>query len=88
MLGATQAGYNDIGILTAPDGPSYAVAVMIKRTATPLGDADDADEQCRARDHRRPRGAQWRGLVSSSDRRWHKAARAERFAREFEGNVR
>ena len=35
-LGAVQAGYNDIGVLTAPDGRSYAVAVMIKRTATPL----------------------------------------------------
>ena len=37
VLGATQAGYNDIGILTAPDGSSYAVAVMIKSTSTPLG---------------------------------------------------
>ena len=36
VLGNVQAGYNDIGILTAPDGRSYAVAVMIKRTATPL----------------------------------------------------
>jgi len=36
VLGSVQAGYNDIGILTAPDGHSYAVAVMIKRTATPL----------------------------------------------------
>lgn len=31
-----QAGYNDIGILTAPDGKSYAVAVMIKKTSVPL----------------------------------------------------
>lgn len=36
VLGAAQAGYNDIGILTAPDGRSYAVAVMIKLTSTPL----------------------------------------------------
>ena len=36
VLGGTQAGYNDIGILTAPDGRSYAVAVMIKRTSAPL----------------------------------------------------
>ena len=36
VLGATQAGYNDIGILTAPDGRSYSVAVMIKKTSTPL----------------------------------------------------
>lgn len=35
-LGGIQTGYNDIGILTAPDGKSYAVAVMIKRTSTPL----------------------------------------------------
>ena len=36
ILGATQAGYNDIGVLTAPDGSSYAVAVMIKKTSVPL----------------------------------------------------
>ena len=36
VLGEQQAGYNDIGILTAPDGKSYAVAVMIKLTAVPL----------------------------------------------------
>ena len=35
-LDGIQAGYNDIGILTAPDGRSYAVAVMIKKTSTPL----------------------------------------------------
>ena len=35
-LGGAQAGYNDIGILSAPDGKSYAVAVMIKLTSTPL----------------------------------------------------
>ena len=37
VLGGVQAGYNDIGILTAPDGRSYSVAVMIKKTSTPLG---------------------------------------------------
>ena len=36
MLGAEQAGYNDIGILHAPDGHHYALAVMIGRTSTPL----------------------------------------------------
>ena len=36
VLGATQAGYNDIGVLTAPNGRSYSVAVMIKKTSTPL----------------------------------------------------
>jgi len=37
VLGGTQAGYNDIGILSSPDGRHYAVAVMIGRTSTPLG---------------------------------------------------
>ena len=36
MLGGVQAGYNDIGILHAPDGRHYALAVMIGRTSTPL----------------------------------------------------
>ena len=36
VLGDAQAGYNDIGILTAPDGKSYAVAVMIRLTSVPL----------------------------------------------------
>jgi len=36
VLGSQQAGYNDIGILTAPDGRSYSVAVMIKLTSAPL----------------------------------------------------
>jgi beta-lactamase class A len=36
VLGPVQAGYNDIGILTAPNGRSYSVAVMIKRTSTSL----------------------------------------------------
>jgi beta-lactamase class A len=37
VLGGIQAGYNDIGIITGPDGRSYAVAVMIRRTSAPLG---------------------------------------------------
>ena len=36
VLGPNQAGYNDIGILTAPDGRSYSVAVMIRLTSVPL----------------------------------------------------
>ena len=36
VFGPAQAGYNDIGILTAPDGRHYAVAVMIGRTAMPI----------------------------------------------------
>lgn len=35
VFGGTQAGYNDIGILTAPNGRHYAVAVMIGRTSVP-----------------------------------------------------
>jgi beta-lactamase class A len=35
-FGGSQAGYNDIGVLTAPDGKSYTVAVMIKKTSVPL----------------------------------------------------
>jgi beta-lactamase class A len=35
-FGGYQAGYNDIGVLTAPDGRSYTVAVMIKKTSVPL----------------------------------------------------
>jgi beta-lactamase class A len=37
VLGGEQAGYNDIGLLTGPDGRSYALAVMIRRTSAPLG---------------------------------------------------
>ena len=32
-LSGTVAGYNDVGIVTAPDGRSYAVAVLIGRTS-------------------------------------------------------
>ena len=57
-LRAQQAGYNDIGILTAPDGRSYSVAVMIKLTSRAAADAHDADEQCRARGDRPARPAE------------------------------
>jgi len=35
ILNGVQAGYNDIGILTSPEGRHYAVAVMIGRTSVP-----------------------------------------------------
>lgn len=35
LMGRT-AGYNDVGVLTAPDGRSYAVAVMIGDTPRPI----------------------------------------------------
>ncbi|HEX8526150.1 class A beta-lactamase [Allosphingosinicella sp.] len=37
VLGSVQTGYNDIGVITSPDGRHYAVAVMIRRTSAPLG---------------------------------------------------
>ena len=37
-LGGRTAGFNDIGILTAPDGKSYALAVMIGDTPRPPRD--------------------------------------------------
>ena len=37
VFGGEQAGYNDIGIVTGPDGRAYAVAVFIRRTSAPLG---------------------------------------------------
>ena len=36
ILEGVQAGYNDIGVLTAPNGQSYSVVVLIKRTSAPL----------------------------------------------------
>ena len=36
VWGPEQSGYNDVAILTAPDGDRYAVAVMIARTAEPV----------------------------------------------------
>ena len=35
-LGGRTAGYNDVGILTAPDGHSFAIAVMIGDTPRPI----------------------------------------------------
>lgn len=36
-LGALSTGYNDVGLVTAPDGHAYAVAVMIASTRRPVG---------------------------------------------------
>jgi beta-lactamase class A len=35
-LGRVATGYNDVGLLQAPDGSYYAVAVLIKRTTQPI----------------------------------------------------
>ena len=37
-LGGRNAGFNDVGLLTAPDGRRYAVAVMIGDTRRPIGE--------------------------------------------------
>lgn len=36
VLGSRSTGYNDIGILTAPDGTRYAVAVMLAETSASI----------------------------------------------------
>jgi beta-lactamase class A len=35
-LGSEATGYNDIGLMTSPDGRTYALAVMIKTTRQPI----------------------------------------------------
>jgi beta-lactamase class A len=37
-LGGRTAGFNDVGILTAPDGKSYALAIMIGDSSRPVRD--------------------------------------------------
>ncbi|MDP1617419.1 serine hydrolase [Phenylobacterium sp.] len=36
VMGARATGYNDVGLLTAPDGRTYAVAVLIADTEAPI----------------------------------------------------
>jgi beta-lactamase class A len=36
VYGGVQAGYNDIGVITGPDGRSYSLAVLIRKTTVPL----------------------------------------------------
>ncbi|VAW03956.1 Class A beta-lactamase [hydrothermal vent metagenome] len=36
ILGGVSTGYNDVGIMTAPDGTRYAVAVMLGDTTAPV----------------------------------------------------
>ncbi|HEV2080742.1 MAG TPA: class A beta-lactamase [Allosphingosinicella sp.] len=38
ILGGTQAGYNDVGLITSPDGRTYSVSVLIGRTDRPLAE--------------------------------------------------
>lgn len=41
VWGAVATGFNDVGIMTAPDGHSYAVAVMIAQTRRPVSERQD-----------------------------------------------
>lgn len=41
VWGAVATGFNDVGIMTAPDGHSYAVAVMIAQTRRPVPERQD-----------------------------------------------
>lgn len=41
VWGAVATGFNDVGIMTAPDGRSYAVAVMIAQTRRPVSERQD-----------------------------------------------
>lgn len=38
QFGSMQTGYNDVGIMTAPDGTRYAVVVMLGSTTAPIPD--------------------------------------------------
>ena len=38
VLGEVATGFNDVGVMTAPDGHAYAVAVMIAQTRAPVPD--------------------------------------------------
>lgn len=48
-LGGRTAGFNDVGILTAPDGRSYAVAVMIGDTSRPIRERQELMQDIVAR---------------------------------------
>ena len=41
VMGPVATGFNDVGIMTAPDGHSYAVAVMIAQTRRPTPERQD-----------------------------------------------
>ena len=36
ILGGAQAGYNDVGLITSPEGRAYSISVLIGRTSRPL----------------------------------------------------
>lgn len=48
VLGPVSTGYNDVGLLEAPDGSRYAVAVMIADTRSPIAARMDMMQQVSA----------------------------------------
>ncbi|WP_286880106.1 serine hydrolase [Sphingomonas sp.] len=56
-LGRRNAGFNDVGLLTAPDGRRYAIAVMIGDTTAPMRDRQKLiQDVCAALTGAQPRG--------------------------------
>lgn len=47
-LGRKNAGFNDVGLMTAPDGRRYAIAVMIGDTSAPMRDRQVLIQQAAA----------------------------------------
>ena len=62
-LARRNAGFNDVGLLTAPDGRRFAVAVMIGDTEQPPRGAPGIDPGRRRGDHRSARAAGGGDLV-------------------------
>src|SRR3546814_9238051 len=51
QLAPRSTGYNDVGIMTAPDGTSYAVAVMIASTTQPIPKRWELMQAVRSEEH-------------------------------------
>jgi beta-lactamase class A len=60
------AGFNDVGIMTAPDGTSYTVAVMIADTKAPIGYRQRLIQQVAATVAASHRASQFASRASSS----------------------
>ncbi len=60
QVGTLVAGFNDVGLLTAPDGHRYAIAVMIAHSERPIGQRQAliADVARAVIDH-------WRGMATA-----------------------
>jgi beta-lactamase class A len=60
QVGGLVAGFNDVGLLTAPDGRRYAVAVMIAKSTRPIG-----QRQALIADVARAVMEHWRGTTTA-----------------------